>query len=298
MKPVSPCYAKNRGAIAAFTLIELITVLTIIALLTGILLPVLAQVRAQARRLQSKLNQRQICLSVNLYANDYDNHYPDSVAKVGFGDYWNWSDPTKLAGSDLRTPGLNRSVGEYLYPYLPKAQTLVCPSIPEPYDYLQESWEAGNDWDHPDTPIIPDSVGGSLCLYWNYISVTGDNNRLWSGPTGPQGRRRESRLLISHYLGQNHWRSPNRLISCEKLPQAQVITQTLQLSSLWSGPYDPNESLPEIPLTGIFTDEHVETFSPTDLVPMRVIKDRDGNIPYSDDEPGPGVIFLPRHVIP
>ncbi len=284
--------------LAAFTLIELITVLGILTLLTGILLPALAQVRAQARALQGKLNQRQVTLAVNLYAMDYDEQYPGSVAKVGFGDFWNWSDPTKLAGSDLRTPGLHRSVSHYLRPYLTKPQVLVCPSIPDPYDYLERSWQAGDAWDNPETPIIPDSVGGSLCLYWNYVGLVGDQNRLWHGPTGPQGGRRTSRLLISHYLGFNHWRSPGRLISCEKLPRAEVVSQTLLLSSLWSAPTEPGGTLPALSLTGTFTDEHVETFSTTDLVPMRVIKDRANAIPYSDDEPGPGIVYLPRDAVP
>lgn len=264
----------------------------------GILYPVINQVRENARALKGRINQRRVTSSANLFAADHDDQYPGSVAKVGFGTFWNWSDPTKLAGSDLRTPGRYRSVSAYLRPYLAKAESLTCPGIPTPYHYLQTSWDSGDLWDNPETPVEPDSVGGSLCLYWNYVGVTGTQNRLWRGPSGPLGRRGESRLVTSHYLGLNHWRSPDHFISCEKLPQARVVAETLLLSSLWSSPYDPNGPAPSVTLSGAFTDEHVATFPTADLVPMRVIKDRAKSMPYADDEPGPGIIFLPRSAVP
>jgi hypothetical protein len=43
---------------------------------------------------------------------NYDETYPESVATVGFGDSWNWSDPMKMAGNRTRYVGLYRSMGE------------------------------------------------------------------------------------------------------------------------------------------------------------------------------------------
>lgn len=61
---------------AAFTLIELLTVIGIIAVLAGILFPVFAQARGKARQTVCQSNLRQIGLALQMYAQDYDGYYP------------------------------------------------------------------------------------------------------------------------------------------------------------------------------------------------------------------------------
>ena len=56
---------------AGFTLIELLTVIAIIGILAGILIPVVGRVRESARSSQSVSNIRQISLGVQLYSNDF-----------------------------------------------------------------------------------------------------------------------------------------------------------------------------------------------------------------------------------
>jgi len=56
----------------AFTLIELLVVIAIIAILAAILLPVFAKARAKARQASCQSNLKQIGLSWNMYAQDYD----------------------------------------------------------------------------------------------------------------------------------------------------------------------------------------------------------------------------------
>src|SRR4030042_6871003 len=88
----------------AFTLVELLVVISIIALLTGILLPSLSRAKGRARTVLGMNNQRQIIGAVGYYALDNDETYPESVATLGFGDHWNWQEPTMLGGYVERSP--------------------------------------------------------------------------------------------------------------------------------------------------------------------------------------------------
>ncbi|MDR1283940.1 MAG: prepilin-type N-terminal cleavage/methylation domain-containing protein [Opitutaceae bacterium] len=61
---------------AAFTLIELLTVITIIGILAGILIPVVASVRKSARNATCISNLRQLHTAVALYAADNKDNLP------------------------------------------------------------------------------------------------------------------------------------------------------------------------------------------------------------------------------
>ncbi|MBM3493334.1 MAG: prepilin-type N-terminal cleavage/methylation domain-containing protein [Armatimonadetes bacterium] len=62
-----------------FTLIELLVVIAIIAILAAILFPVFAQAREQARSTACLSNTKQIGLSVKMYAQDFDEQYPNGT---------------------------------------------------------------------------------------------------------------------------------------------------------------------------------------------------------------------------
>jgi prepilin-type N-terminal cleavage/methylation domain-containing protein/prepilin-type processing-associated H-X9-DG protein len=61
---------------ARFTLLELLVVISIIAILAGLLLPVLASARNRARQVQCTGNLRQLGICVTLYAGDSRDRLP------------------------------------------------------------------------------------------------------------------------------------------------------------------------------------------------------------------------------
>jgi general secretion pathway protein G len=76
----------NRSA--AFTLIELLTVIAIIGILAAIIIPTVSRVRQSARRAQCTANLKSIMMAAHLYANDNKNKLP-RVADPALGTYNN-----------------------------------------------------------------------------------------------------------------------------------------------------------------------------------------------------------------
>jgi prepilin-type N-terminal cleavage/methylation domain-containing protein len=84
-----------------FTLLELLVVISIIAILAAILFPVFAQARERARASSCASNLQQLGLALHLYAQDYRGYFPPAAN--------NFMDP--------------------LMPYVKNEQIFVCPSI-------------------------------------------------------------------------------------------------------------------------------------------------------------------------
>ncbi|MDR3709231.1 MAG: DUF1559 domain-containing protein [Capsulimonadaceae bacterium] len=82
----------SRSAIAtrdqAFTLIELLIVIAIIAILAAILFPVFATAREKARQTTCQSNLKQLGIAFTQYAQDYDETYPWTI--YGGAPYSGW----------------------------------------------------------------------------------------------------------------------------------------------------------------------------------------------------------------
>src|SRR5882757_1912409 len=74
----------------AFTLVELLVVIGIIAVLIAILLPSLSRAREQAKRVQCASNLRQIGLAVLGYNNDNKGWFPAAAAYQAVDDWIYW----------------------------------------------------------------------------------------------------------------------------------------------------------------------------------------------------------------
>jgi prepilin-type N-terminal cleavage/methylation domain-containing protein/prepilin-type processing-associated H-X9-DG protein len=151
----------------AFTLIELLIVIAIIAVLAAVLFPVFAQAREKARQAACLSNLRQIGLAFAQYTTDYDSLLPDrrDLKTALPGGYRPW---TTWPPSDPRG-GWTAVV---LNPYVKSSGIWSCPSVAgstmgEAIQVRQEADSSGtsvNYWlwrfDRPDDPKPLDELWG------------------------------------------------------------------------------------------------------------------------------------------
>ncbi|RKY08738.1 MAG: hypothetical protein DRP66_03895 [Planctomycetota bacterium] len=284
-----------------FSLLELLVVVSIIAMLLGILSPAVRKAKRHANRLLTRSNQRQIVQAVTVYTVDNDDHFPESVATIGRVGNWNWSEPTLITAPAAQGPQLHRSMSAYLSAYINDVSIMACPNAPRKYKYLQEAWDAQDAWYNPETGTVKnsvnravkDSVTGNYCFYWNYIGYLEGRSRLFKGPGASAGANRESKLLVSDYFGYDHCRSRKAYSSCERLRNADITPETHFASSYWSRREDwASLETITVKLQAGFTDGHVEDYSAANVVPMKVIINVATNTPYPTGI-GPGIYYLP-----
>jgi len=293
-KPASKI--KTRSGVS---LLEIIVIMVIIMTWITVMLPVMGKARREARSIQNMENQRQIVIALTCFSTDNNGRYPDSVATIGSAPNWNWQEPTMLTSACRRTPNSNRSLSSYLRSYIEDATVMFCANAPEKYKYLQQAWDAAENWDNPETPHPKDPVIGTYCFYWNYTGFLEGQQEPFKGPHGPSGHLGESSLLISDYFGYGHWRNPNAYGSCEKFDDASVASGTLVSSNFWSFyPIDEKAGLDtiELKLHAAYIDGHVECYYPSQTIPMKVSMTPDGSIPYPDS-PGPGIFYIPQKAL-
>jgi len=115
----------------AFTLVELLVVIGIIALLVAILLPALTAAREMARRTACASNLRQLALAVHLYAADFQGRLPfaNSATLESDGRWtgagWLYKHPNNSQPEHVETGAL--------WPILQNRAVYRCPSDDPPW---------------------------------------------------------------------------------------------------------------------------------------------------------------------
>lgn len=112
--PFSSISARVPARRGAFTLIEILVVIAIIAILAAILFPVFARARENARRSSCQSNLKQLTLAVVQYTQDYDERFPLGLWVDGVGNH--------------------HTALDNIQPYLKSTQVGICPSDSDPPD--------------------------------------------------------------------------------------------------------------------------------------------------------------------
>lgn len=104
----------------AFTLVELLVVISIIALLLAVLMPSLGRARKQAQKVICMTHMKQVTLGIMVYSVDNKNYVPNGFRGEGYPltDYALWDINNGWVG-----------IGKlYEYKYLPDHKVFYCPT--------------------------------------------------------------------------------------------------------------------------------------------------------------------------
>jgi len=116
----------NDGASGAFTLIELLMVIALIAVLVALLLPALSTAQSQGRRAACLNNLKQLGLSGQLYCADNDGRLAENLPQGQSTNSWVLGN--MKYGNDATNQALIRQ--SKFYPYASQLSTFRCPADP------------------------------------------------------------------------------------------------------------------------------------------------------------------------
>lgn len=142
-----------RHSSRAFTLVELLVVIGIIALLIAILLPALTKARESAQKTACLSNLRQLGTCMQMYASEYKDFIPIGfMDQMQFSYVANWNNAN---GTRVSQMGLLASAG-----IITDGKAFYCPSEQDPqlsYDTPQNVWPFGKN--PPDPHLTTPGLG-------------------------------------------------------------------------------------------------------------------------------------------
>jgi prepilin-type processing-associated H-X9-DG protein/prepilin-type N-terminal cleavage/methylation domain-containing protein len=161
----------------AFTLVELLVVIALIALLMSILLPTISVAHQQAQSVQCLSNLRQMAIAAAAYANVYDGYYPISYygsfqSPVSTSYSWDFTTQTNInTGVQTVVPGL-------LWMGSTNMQVQQCPAYDGRSDSLSDPY-TGYNYNtsyigHGQFESIPSPIKMASVLYPTRCALFGD----------------------------------------------------------------------------------------------------------------------------
>ncbi|MDR1283651.1 MAG: prepilin-type N-terminal cleavage/methylation domain-containing protein [Opitutaceae bacterium] len=160
-----------RTRIHAFTLIELLTVVAIIGILAGILIPVTAGVRRKARDARCLSNIRQIGTALGLYLADNKDRFP--VLDWHSGDVW------KKEGS--------LALGKYIFPDITDTARLQA-RVDAQLSCTVKTGKQATTWKYGYTHFLSRWVSNDDCYGFSFSNVTQPANHIYALCLANNGR--------------------------------------------------------------------------------------------------------------
>jgi len=190
----------NRYDRSAFTLVELLVVISIIALLISILLPSLSKARESARSVKCKSILKQFGTADSFYQNDWNNyHIPFNAMET---DFWPWnSDFRRYVGLDPKNDSrwghaprglicpnadwvLNHPADENVYHLYFSYGMCYAEILNRPYDTTMSA-HFGPDVKRPAEKLyIADATEGLVSHWARHLYPTGGESRAGSNGRG------------------------------------------------------------------------------------------------------------------
>ncbi|NLW51693.1 MAG: prepilin-type N-terminal cleavage/methylation domain-containing protein [Candidatus Brocadiaceae bacterium] len=172
----------------AFTLMELLVVISIITILAGMLMPAAGRAMNQARAVSCRSRLRQIGAAVQLYAVNHAGYLPgcaDSDGRQFFGKFTGASEQVDFTAGYLsfyvgEDPDIWQCPSTSHGSFMPRAEG-PCTGYGYNYYYLTELKEKGDWWD-PDYAYSWQGKHESAIYKFSTTILFADSARDWMGP--------------------------------------------------------------------------------------------------------------------
>lgn len=195
----------RRPSPAAFTLLELLVVIAVVALLIGLLLPALGKARDTAKAAVCQSNARQMAIALTAYTSDYRGRYVTYAYVADGGVYWWFGFEPGGPGAGTQRP-LDKTRSP-LAPYFGGdiQQGLQCPAFPR-----------------SDSRFVPKFAQSSAHYGYN-------GGLVWPSPFGAQPRTAQDVVqpaAVMAFADAVHQESPTQFLE----PHELALRRTGKLS--------------------------------------------------------------------